>query len=109
MCEQILTVYQVKLVRVRMTDEARKKTDELVHKGVCLGCLTPVIDGLRKVRGQCGTCYAATMSALSSCKTEAERSAMEKQLIESGKLLVAGKGGRKSSNPYTKQLAEMKG
>ncbi len=107
MCEQLLSVYHVKLIRVRVQDEVQKSVDEKQAKGICLGCDVTMLPGEKK-RGQCSTCYSGTMRALASSKTDAERGAFEKRLIESGKLLPAGKPGRKSKNKYTKFLAELR-
>lgn len=102
MCEQILSVYEVKKLRVRVTDSVQKNVDEKVAKGICLGCEVQIAPGTRKVCGLCGTCYQGAINAVESGVTT------RKELIEAGKMLAPTNGGRKPSNPFTKHLAELR-
>jgi protein-arginine kinase activator protein McsA len=89
------------VVTVRITDQVKQRIDQLRLEGRCLGCQRQFEAGEKTCRGQCKTCYPNTARKIRDGKVN------ENQLIREGKLLPAGTGGRKPTNDYTRELAEM--
>lgn len=93
----IVAINEVRWVEVRKPAKERLAKAEREH--LCLACLEPLGDQA-PIRGCHPKCHRATLRAIADRKcTEAER-------MTEGKLLPATKGGRKPSNPVTKEMAK---
>lgn len=86
------------VVKVKVTKEIQARVDELVAKGICLGCEEPILDVDRRRRGLCSTCYTAV------CHGIHHHGVSAKALMEAGKLLPKKPGGRKPKNKFTASL-----
>lgn len=97
---ELMAVFEVHTVEIRVPTNAAKRRDELIAAGCCIACERKLTDKEFVRRGQCGTCYQATRRNIKAHRvTEAE-------LIRSGELLVSGVGGRPPVNKYTRKLAK---
>jgi hypothetical protein len=87
------------VVRVRVTEEGRKRIERLLAENRCLGCEEPFADGEKVCCGQCTTCYPASMKGIRNHKVS------RNNLIREGKMLSPGPPGPKPKNNYTRELS----
>jgi len=87
------------VVKVRITEEAKKRVDLLLSQKRCLGCGEKLTEGEQVKRGMHATCYQAARRAIRANRIS------ESTLIREGKMLQPGVGGRKPSNDFTRELS----
>lgn len=90
---------EVVIVRTRVSDDVKKKQDQLKAKGCCLGCENKLPESGPVRRGLCAACYQAVRRAID------RKTRTEGQLIREGKMLPKSLGGRPSTNKFTQELA----
>lgn len=90
--------WEVKVVKVKVSDEAVKRRERLQAECKCLGCERPVGDKQTR-RGLCPACYQAMLRATSS------RRVTKTDLIREGKMLDRDQRGRSTENKFTRELA----
>lgn len=86
------------VVKVKLTKEGRERIERLQAAGCCLGCERKMEPDERCTCGNCATCYNAVLKVPASVR---------QQLANEGKTLAPTSGGRKPSNKFTRELAEM--
>lgn len=83
---------------IQMNADAQARVEQATKEGLCVACLEP-LNGARAIRGCCQGCHRATLRAIErGITTEIAR------MLE-GKFLPKHKGGRKPSNPVTKDVS----
>lgn len=97
----IVEYMEESIVQVRIPADIQKRVEKLQADGKCLGCERKLETDEQVRCGDCDACYQAAIRAIDKKKIT------RKKLIESGKMLPPSKGGRKPSNPFTQELAEL--
>jgi len=87
------------IVKVRVTDAALKRRQQLTDAGKCVGCEREIGDGDTSRRGLCNACYQAARRAINGKKIS------EQQLVRDGKMMPPDIGGRPTENKFTRELA----
>lgn len=86
---------------IRIAEDVRKRVDQLLQAGKCLGC-EEVPSETGTVRcGQCDRCYNRSLRRIE--RKEVSRT----ELIRRGMMLPPGKPGPKTDDRYTQKLAEL--
>jgi hypothetical protein len=83
---------------VEMNAAAQQRVEHASKNGLCVACLQP-LDGDRPIRGCHVRCHRATLRAIERGDTT------ELSRVLEGKFLTKHKGGRKPSNPVTKDVS----
>jgi hypothetical protein len=90
-------IIERRLIQVRKA--ARERLEQCEKRGLCVACMAVIQEGERTSRGAHMRCYQATMRAIATGQTtEADR-------VSQGKLLPAGRAGRKPTNPVSSEFA----
>lgn len=89
------------VVKVRVTDSALKRRQQLSGEGKCIGCEEKITPPDVRRRGLCNACYQAARTAIR------DKRITETQLVRDGKMLPPEKGGRPTTNKFTRELSEM--
>ncbi len=87
------------IVKVRVTDAALKRRQQLSDAGKCVGCEREIGENEICRRGLCNACYQAARRAINSKKMS------EQQLVRDGKMMPPDVGGRPTDNKFTRELA----
>lgn len=98
MPEMLIEEVEVKVVKVKVSDEAVKRRDRLQMELKCLGC-EQSLGGKPPRRGLCPACYQAMLRAVTG------RKVTKTDLIREGKMLDRGRRGRPTDNKFTRELA----
>lgn len=94
----VVQVRKTKKVTVTITPAGQERRDRLLRADCCLGCEKKFAKDEERRRGQCKTCYAATMAKIRDNKITAQ------EKIAAGELLEPKIGGRPPKNKYTRSL-----
>jgi len=100
----VITVVEFReetVVAIRITDDVRRRVDNLRGEGRCLGCEEVIPEGKPCRCGQCSGCYNRSLR-----KIEAKPS-VRGELIRKGMMLPPAKPGPKPNDKYEQKLAEM--
>jgi hypothetical protein len=89
------------VVKVRVTDAAIKRQQQLLTEGRCIGCEEKIAAPDVRRRGLCNACYQAARTAVR------DKRISETQLVREGKMLPPSKGGRPATNKFTRELSEL--
>ena len=98
MQDMLIEEVEIKMIKVKVSDEAVRRRDLLQSAGKCLGCESPLGDKPPR-RGLCPACYQAMLRATIA------RKVTKTELIREGKMLDRGRRGRVTGNKFTRELA----
>jgi hypothetical protein len=100
----VITVVEYReetVVAIRITEEVKRRIDQLQAAGKCLGCEEVIPAGKPCRCGQCSGCYNRSLRAIE------RKPSLRAELIRKGMMLPPGKPGPKPNDLFEQKLAEI--